>query len=247
MLNERAEYALQQEAIMWVLRENLIGPNVGRWDYLNSREEMFRHDPAMVIPDPNTVTMTEPSLTYYTLRNALLALLAGGMPIGGMAAQMQNPGAPEHDVKALRDIWFDKLRERLTGLFQINGKTYDTYRQSWVATVAPNYVAAGRESLVTDYKDLQQVVDKATPQEKDRLEALGLLKNGKISPLELSEADLTVDKLWSPQARQQLLARPHGPTKEDGMLYAMSMATEFMYHQLHAKTPAAIDDPLTVN
>ena len=45
MLNERAEYALQQEAIMWVLRENLIGPNVGRWDYLNSREEMFRHDP----------------------------------------------------------------------------------------------------------------------------------------------------------------------------------------------------------
>ena len=91
MLNERAEYALQQEAIMWVLRENLIGPNVGRWDYLNSREEMFRHDPAMVIPDPNTVTMTEPSLSYYTMRNALLALLAGGMPIGGMAAQMQNP------------------------------------------------------------------------------------------------------------------------------------------------------------
>jgi malate synthase len=60
MLNERAEYALQQEAIMWVLRENLIGPNVGRWDYLNSREEMFRHDAQMVIPDPNTVTMTEP-------------------------------------------------------------------------------------------------------------------------------------------------------------------------------------------
>ncbi len=97
MLNERAEYALQQEAIMWVLRENLIGPNVGRWDYLNSREEMFRHDPAMVIPDPNTVTMTEPSLSYYTMRNALLALLAGGMPIGGMAAQMQNPRAPEND------------------------------------------------------------------------------------------------------------------------------------------------------
>ena len=90
----------------------------------------------MVIPDPNTVTMTEPSLTYYTMRNALLALLAGGMPIGGMAAQMQNPGAPENDAKALRDIWFDKLRERLTGLLKINGTLYDTYRQSWVATIA---------------------------------------------------------------------------------------------------------------
>ena len=95
MLNERAEYVLQQEAIMWVLRENLIGPNVGRWDYINSREEMFRHDPAMVIPDPHAVTMTEPSMSYYTMRNALLALLAGAMPIGGMAAQMQNPRAPE--------------------------------------------------------------------------------------------------------------------------------------------------------
>ena len=107
MLNERAEYALQQEAIMWVLRENLIGPNVGRWDYISSREEMFRHDPAMVIPDPNTVVMTEPSMSYYTMRNALLALLAGGMPIGGMAAQMQNPrrtrerrqGAARHLVR----------------------------------------------------------------------------------------------------------------------------------------------------
>ena len=138
MLNERAEYALQQEVIMWVLRENLIGPNVGRWDYISSREEMFRHDPAMVIPDPNTVVMTEPSMSYYTMRNALLALLAGGMPIGGMAAQMQNPGAPENDAKALRDIWFDKLRERLTGLFRISGRIHETYRQSWVAAIAQN-------------------------------------------------------------------------------------------------------------
>jgi malate synthase len=228
-----------------VLRENLIGPNVGRWDYINSREDMFHHDPSMVFPNPSSVTMTEPSMSYYTRRNALLALLAGAMPIGGMAAQMQNPRAPENDSKALRDIWFDKLRERLTGLFVINGKLHDTYRQSWVATVAPNYVAAGRESLVSDYNDLQQVVDKATPQEKERLEALGLLKNGKISPMELSEADLTVDKLWSPQARQQLLARPNGPTTEDGMRYAMYMATEFMYQQLHGNNAAAIDDPLT--
>jgi malate synthase len=245
MLNERAEYALQQEAIMWVLRENLIGPNVGRWDYLNSREEMFRHDPQMVIPDPNTVTMTEPSLTYYTMRNALLALLAGGMPIGGMAAQMQNPHAPENDAKALRDIWFDKLRERLTGLFKINGKLHDTYRQSWVATIAPAYVEAGREPLVTDVANLQEVVDKLRPDEKKRLEDLGLLKDGRISPMELSEADLSVDMLFSEEARKKLLARPQGPTTEDGMRYAMYMATEFMYQQLLGNNAAAIYDPRT--
>src|SRR5439155_10066103 len=139
----------------------------------------------------NTVTMTEPSLTYYTMRNALLALLAGGMPIGGMAAQMQNPGAPENDAKALRDIWFDKLRERLTGLFTINGKAYDTYRQSWVATVAPAYGEAGREPLVTDVNDLQKVVDKLQPDEKKRLEDLGLPKSHRIAPVDTSRVDLS--------------------------------------------------------
>ncbi len=245
MLNERAEYALQQEVIMWVLRENLIGPNVGRWDYINSREEMFRHDPAMVIPDPNTITMTESSMSYYTMRNALLALLAGGMPIGGMAAQMQNPRAPENDAKALRDIWFDKLRERLTGLIRINGTLHDTYRQSWVATVARDYVEAGREPLVTDADGLQAVVDKLRPDERARLEGLGLLTDGRISPLELTEADLTVDKLFSEQARQRLLTRPQGPTTEDGLRYAMYMATEFMYQQLQGNNAAAIYDPRT--
>ena len=245
MLNERAEYALQQEAIMWVLRENLIGPNVGRWDYISSREEMFRHDPAMVIPDPNTVVMTEPSMSYYTMRNALLALLAGGMPIGGMAAQMQNPGAPENDAKALRDIWFDKLRERLTGLFTINSTLHDTYRQSWVATIAKDYVDAGREPLVTDVDDLKDVVAKLRPDEKKRLEDLGLLKDGAIHPLELSEADLTPEKLFSDAAQQRLLARPQGPTTEDGLRYAMYMATEFMYQQLRGNNAAAIYDPRT--
>lgn len=245
MLNERAEYALQQELIMWVLRENLIGPNVGRWDYINSREEMFRLDPAMVIPDPNTITMTEPSMSYYTMRNALLALLAGGMPIGGMAAQMQNPRAPEHDAKALRDIWFDKLRERLTGLFSINGTSHDTYRQSWVATIAPAYVEAGREPLVADVAALQGVVDKLRPDEVSRLEALGLLAGGKIQPLALTADDITVDKLFSEEARERLLARPEGPTTEDGLRYAMYMATEFMYQQLQGNNAAAIYDPRT--
>jgi malate synthase len=245
MLNERAEFVLQQEVIQWVLRENLIGPNVGRWDYLNSREDMFHHDPDMVIPNPGAVTMTEPTMTCYTRRNALLALLAGGMPIGGMAAQMQNPRAPENDEKALRDIWFDKLRERLTGLFVINGTLYDTYRQSWVATVTPAYVAAGREPLVAELDELERIVGTATADERRRLEALGVLTNGRITPLELSERDLAADKLFSDEARTELLARPQGPTTEEGLRHAMYMATEYMYQQLHGNNAAAIDDPAT--
>jgi malate synthase len=245
VLNERVEFVLQQEAIQWVLRENLIGPNVGRWDYLNSREDVFRDDPRMVIPDPAAVTMTEPSMTAYTRRNAVLALLAGATPIGGMAAQMPNPRRPELDAKALRDIWFDKLRERLTGLFVIDGQPYDTYRQSWVATVSPAYVAAGREPLTADTDDLQRIVDQTTPGERVRLETLGLIAGGRITPRTLSAADLTVDALFSSNERDRLLARPDGPTTEDGLRYAMYMATEYMYQQLHGNNAAAIDDPNT--
>jgi malate synthase len=199
----------------------------------------------MVIPNPTAVTMIEPSMTAYTRRNALLALLAGAMPIGGMAAQMQNPRAPQLDAVALRDIWFDKLRERLTGLFRIDGKLYDTYRQSWVATISPEYVAAGKGPLMTEFSQLQAVVDQLKDDERARLEALGVLTNGKITPLDLSEQDLTVEKLFSEGARTELLARPEGPTTEDGLRYAMYMATEYMYQQLHGNNAAAIDDPNT--
>jgi len=200
----------------------------------------------MVIPDPPSVTMTEPSMSYYTMRNALLATLAGGMPIGGMAAQMQNPRRPELDPKALRDIWFDKLRERLTGLLRIEGTLYDTYRQSWVATVQKEYVSAGREPLVADAAELQGVVDKLNPDEVQRLQGLGLLDDkARVRPLELTAADLTPEKLFSEDARRRLLSRPHGPTTEDGLRYAMYMATEYMYQQLQGNNAAAILDPKT--
>jgi len=114
-----------------------------------------------------------------------------------------------------------------------------------VATITPSYVEAGRESLVTDVNDLQRVVDKLTPDERKRLEDLKLLKDGKVRPLELSEADLAPEKLFSEEERKKLLSRPQGPTTEDGLRYAMYMATEFMYQQLLGNNAAAIYDPRT--
>ena len=71
-------------------------------DYLNSRR-MFRHDPAMVTPDPNTVTMTCRRCRIHDAERALA--LAGGMPIGYGGADAESQ-APENDP-APRDIWFD--------------------------------------------------------------------------------------------------------------------------------------------
>jgi hypothetical protein len=51
--------------------------------------------------------------------------------------------------------------------------------------------------------------------------------------------------LFSEEARKKLLSRPQGPTTEDGLRYAMYMATEFMYQQLLGNNAAAIYDPRT--
>ena len=213
MLNERAEFALQQEVIEWVLRENLIGPNVGRWDYLNSREDMFRHDPAMVIPNPTAVTMTEPSMSYYTRRNALLALLAGAMPIGGMAAQMQNPRAPENDAKALRDIWFDKLRERLTGLIPDQRHALRHVSPELGRDRESRLRRRRAEPLVTEFDELQTVVDKLTADERERLEGLGVLEDGRVAAARVARKPISRSRSCSRRgahaaARASARARP---------------------------------------
>lgn len=247
MLNERARYAANQEGIMWVLRDWLVGPNVGRWDYINSRIEMLKDRAAGVFPDPHTVGMTEPSMTEYTRRNALLTALVGGFPVGGMSAVMKNPRAPRDvNEKAVRSMWFDKLRERLTGLMTINGKSHDLYRQSWVATTEEEYVRAGAEPLQAKAEDLQELVNRLKDDERSRLAALGLLDGrGRIVSCAVPSRDLSPGKLFSAKAWENLFRRPGGPVTEKGLRYAIYMSSEYMFQQLNGNNAAAIDDYLT--
>jgi malate synthase len=247
MLNERARYAAAQELILWVLRDWLIGPNVGRWDYLNSRIEMLKDLPEGVFPDPHTIGMTDPTLTEYTRRNALLSVLVGGFPVGGMSAVMKNPNAPVAvNAKAVRSVWFDKLRERLTGLMVIEGREVDAYRQSWVATTEDEYVRAGAEPLQAEVSELPGLVAKLDSGERSRLQALGLLDaGGKITPWRISERDLEPERLFSAEAFDRLFRRPDGPVTEKGLRYAVYMASEYMFQQLNGNNAAAIDDTLS--
>ena len=251
MLNERARYSAHQEAIMWVLRHWLVGPNVGRWDYINSRIEMGKDSPALVFPDPHTVGMTEPSMTAYTRRNALLTNLVEGFPVGGMAATMKNPKQPQEvNDNAVRSVFFDKLRERLTGLFVIEGKLYDSYRQSWVATTENEYARAGEKPLIAGFSldggsELQKVVGESTQDERTFLENLGLVKGGKINPCVVSTADLTVDNLFSDEAWNEVFNVPQGEVTEVGLRYALYMSSEYMFQQLNGNNAAAIDDYLS--
>ena len=97
--------------------------------------------------------------------------LTQGAPIGGMAAVMMYQsndayGRARYNPVAMRAVVIDKLRERLLGLVFVpddavrqavalddilagraKGKLYDCYRQSWVASPEPAYVAAGNGPL----------------------------------------------------------------------------------------------------
>jgi malate synthase len=247
MLNERARFAAAQELILWVMRPWLVGTNVGRWDYINSRIEMLKDRPDGLFPDPHTVGMTEPSMTEYTRRNAVLTLLVGGFPIGGMSAVMKNPAAPpEVNARAVRSIWFDKLRERLTGLLILDDRPHDGYRQSWVATTESEYVAAGAEPLKAPVERLPELVARLTDEERSRLRALGLLDAaGKIAAQVVRAEELTPERLFSADAFDRLFRRPEGPVTETGLRTAITMASEYMFQQLNGNNAAAIDDPLT--
>src|SRR5207248_467790 len=169
-------------AIAWTLRRRLLGTNVGRWDYLGSLIEMWKDDPAGVYPDPQSIGMASPNMIAYQRYNALVMLMAGmvdgrlrdAAPIGGMAAVMIYPptdpyGRSRYNPRALRAMTIDKLRERLVGLMIVKGSSrrphpaagtlHDAYRQSWVASPEPSYVAAGTGPLQAPVEALQGIVD----------------------------------------------------------------------------------------
>ena len=182
--------------------------------------------------------------------------LTQGAPIGGMAAVMiYQPsdayGRSRYNPVAMRAIVVDKLRERLLGLMfvpdepipagrqitlddilagRVKGRLYDAYRQSWVASPEPAYVAAGNGPLRVPLAELQAVLDapretvdangKAVPtvasglvdSERALLESRGLLNaQGKITPSILSKDALdTPEKLLTPGAVGRHLQRAEG-------------------------------------
>ncbi|MEM4912478.1 MAG: malate synthase, partial [Metallosphaera sp.] len=188
LLYEEANAGRFFPVILWIFRERLIKSNNGRWDYLGSLIEMWLQE--KVLPDPQNITMTSPNMMAYQKYNALIMLLAGAKdgeadaaPVGGMAAVMLYPqtdqfGRYRYNLKALRGIKLDKLRERLIGLIffaeekvqgkvtledilngKVKGKLYDMFRQSWVATKEEAYVKAGNEPLRASLEELQKMID----------------------------------------------------------------------------------------
>jgi malate synthase len=214
--------------------------------------------------------------------------LSQGAPIGGMAAVMIYPptdpyGRSRYNPLALRAMHVDKLRERLLGLIfapdgslpagqqptlenilagQVKGRLYDAYRQSWVASPEPAYVAAGNVPLRVPVTQLQAILDapretvavKAKPvptvasglmdTERVLLESRGLLNpQGKVTPWVLTRAMVdTPEKLFTQELWDSIYGVPKGEITIEHIQHAFYMAANYGFQILNGNFAAAIDD-----
>jgi malate synthase len=175
------------------------------------------------------------------------------------------------------------LRERLLGLIfipdgplvlgepptleailanKVKGKVYDAYRQSWVASPEPAYVAAGNTPLRASLSQLQSILDaplettevkgKPVPNvssglseaERSVLESRGLLNSrGKITPRVLTRESIDApEKLLTRDLWESIYAVPSGDITIEHIQHAFYMAANYGFQILNGNFAAAIDD-----
>jgi len=212
--------------------------------------------------------------------------LSQGAPIGGMAAvmiyQSADPyGRSKYNPLALRAMVIDKLRERVLGLMfvpeaplsrepaleeilggRVKGRLHDAYRQSWVASPEPAYVAAGNAPLRASVRELQAILDaprethdvkgKPVPTvasglvdaERLLLQSRGLLNpQGKITPWVITRDMFnTPEKLFTQELWESIYGVPKGEITIERIQHAFYMAANYGFQILNGNFAAAVDD-----
>jgi malate synthase len=237
---------------------------------------------------PNMIAYQRYNALMMLMAGAKNGELENAAPIGGMAAvmiyQLNDPyGRSRYNPLALRAMVVDKLRERLLGLMfvpdaplaegqqptleeilakQVKGRLYDAYRQSWVASPEPAYVAAGNAPLRAPVEQLQSIVDARfeTDTVKDQLvptvtsglseaerhvlRSRGLLNNdGKITPQVIARESVdTPEKVFSPELWDMIYGVPKGDITIEHIQHAFYMAANYGFQILNGNFAAAIDD-----
>lgn len=251
-------------------------------------EGVFPDPQSIGMATPNMIEYQRYNALMMLMAGIKIGDLSHGAPIGGMAAVMiyqpsDSYGRSQYNPLALRAMVIDKIRERLLGLIFVpeeqppsgyrpvleeilagktKGRLYDAYRQSWVASPDPTYVAAGNAPLQASVMQLQAVIDapieevevkdKPVPTvtsglvaaERLLLESCGLLNSqGKITPWIVSDGmfstpeDLFTQELWD-----NIYGVPKGEITIEHIQHAFYMAANYGFQILDGNFAAAIDD-----
>ena len=164
-------------------RWDYLGSLIEMWK--DDPNGIFPDPQSIGMASPNMIAYQRYNALVMLMAGVKNGELSQGAPIGGMAAVMiyqsnDSYGRSRYNPLALRAIVIDKLRERLLGLVfvpekplpagqqptladmlagKVKGRLHDAYRQSWVASPEPAYVAAGNGPLRAPVAQLQAILD----------------------------------------------------------------------------------------
>ena len=115
VLIETLPAAFEMDEILYELRDNIVGLNCGRWDYIFSYIKRLGRSPDRLTPDRSAMTMDKAFLAAYSLRLIATCHRRGAFAMGGMSAFIPVKDDLAANVHALDKVRADKLREVANG------------------------------------------------------------------------------------------------------------------------------------
>jgi len=115
VLIETVPAAFEMDEILYALKENIVGLNCGRWDYIFSFIKRLGRSPDWLTPDRSAMTMDRAFLAAYSLRLVATCHRRGAFAMGGMSAFIPVKGDAAANAGALEKVRADKLREVANG------------------------------------------------------------------------------------------------------------------------------------
>ncbi len=115
-LVEAHPFAFQLEEFIYILREHILGLNLGRWDYMASLIHFNLADKNWVLPDRNTIPSDV--AFFQNLRELQVEICHkhGLLAIGGMTALFPSRTDAELNERALKVLAADKKNEADVGM-----------------------------------------------------------------------------------------------------------------------------------
>ncbi len=115
VLIETITAAFEMDEILHALRENIVGLNCGRWDYIFSTIKRLGRSAERLTPDRSAMTMDRAFLAAYSLKLIETCHRRGAFAMGGMAAAIPVKGDAAANEAAFERVRADKRREAANG------------------------------------------------------------------------------------------------------------------------------------
>lgn len=115
VLIETIDAAFQMDEILFALKENVVGLNCGRWDYIFSTIKRLGRSPERLTPDRAEMTMDRAFLAAYATRLVATCHRRGAFAMGGMSAFIPVKDDEAANAAAFAKVRADKQREVAIG------------------------------------------------------------------------------------------------------------------------------------